>query len=817
MSPSDAALQFSLSEDSFAFSISRSDTGEVLFDTTGSPLVFESQYVYLKTQLPQDPNIYGLGEHSDSLRFPTKDYHRVFWNAESPFIPREENLYSSHPVYFDHRGANGTHGVFLLNSNGMQINIDQTDDGDQFLEYNTLGGVLDFYFLAGPSPTEVSKQYAEVVGLPAMMPYWTFGFHQCKFGYRDVFELAEVVANYSKANIPLEVMWSDIDYMDYRKVFTTDPERYQLDLMRKLVDTIHEREQYFVMMLDPGIGQSDDYETYRRGREKDVFLKAEDGSDYRGVQWAGVVVWPDWLAPNTHEWWSNEISMFFDPETGIDIDGAWNDMNEASNFVPNITLDPELVARLSNNPPEPKYPPRADTGREIPGFPEEFQPRSRSRVRARESSAESDRANVKRLATRSAAGIQLESVATVYTRQESSGDMKGLPGRDLLNPGYKISNHRGELSDSTIFTNTSNLDGTTQYDTHNLYGATMATATYNSMLERRPGKRPFVLTRSSFAGSGNKVAHWFGDNKSQWDDYRVQIPQLLTFTAVHQMPMVGSDICGFNANTTETMCARWAMLGAFMPFYRNHAVDEASPQEFYQWESVAEAARKAIDARYRLLDYIYTAMHRASTTGEPIAYPLFYLYPSDENTFGIDMQYFYGDALMISPVIEDDADVVEFYMPDNIFYDFWTHEPIRGKGANITAKDQALTDIPIHIRGGKILPLRTESANTTTQLRKKNFSLVVAPGLDGKAEGSLYLDDGESVDVGDEKSDIRFTWDGQTLKSEGTYGFSTDLTIDHVTVLDGESAGEALTLEVSWRLDGPFENELPKKRSNRSD
>ena len=127
-----------------------------------------------------------------------------------------------------------------------------------------------------------------------------------------------------------------------------------------------------------------------------------------------------------------------------------------------------------------------------------------------------------------------------------------------------------------------------------------------------------------------------------------------------------------------------------------------------------------------------------------------------------------------------------------------------------------MTDIPIHIRGGKILPLRTESANTTTQLRKKNFSLVVAPGLDGKAEGSLYLDDGESVDVGDEKSDIRFTWDGQTLKSEGTYGFSTDLTIDHVTVLDGESAGEALTLEVSWRLDGPFENELPKKRSSRS-
>lgn len=134
-------------------------------------------------------------------------------------------------MYLDHRGASGSHGVFLLNSNGMDINIDQTDSGDQFLEYNIIGGVLDFSFLAGPSPSEVSRQYAEVVGLPAMMSYWTFGFHQCKYGYWDVNYAAEVVANYSTANIPLETLWSDIDYMDLRQVFTTDPERFPLHKM----------------------------------------------------------------------------------------------------------------------------------------------------------------------------------------------------------------------------------------------------------------------------------------------------------------------------------------------------------------------------------------------------------------------------------------------------------------------------------------------------------------------------------------------------------------------------------------------------------
>lgn len=125
------------------------------------------------------------------------------WNRDAYGTPTGTNLYGSHPVYFDHRGENGTHGVFLASSQGMDIKID--DSEGQYLEYNTLGGVFDFYFLAGPGPKEVAAQYSALSGLPAMMPYWGFGSHQCKYGYRDVWEVAEVVANYSAADIPLEV------------------------------------------------------------------------------------------------------------------------------------------------------------------------------------------------------------------------------------------------------------------------------------------------------------------------------------------------------------------------------------------------------------------------------------------------------------------------------------------------------------------------------------------------------------------------------------------------------------------------------------
>lgn len=183
-------IVFSYEASPFSFSISRRSSGEKLFDTTGTALVFETQYLRLKTALPANPNIYGLGEHTDSFRLPNVNYTRTLWSRDSYGIPQNSNLYGNHPIYFDHR-TSGTHGVFLLNSNGMDIKL-TTIGGKSSLEYNVIGGVLDFYFFAGPDPVAVAQQYAEVAGLPAMMPYWAFGFHQCRYGYRDWIDIAEV-------------------------------------------------------------------------------------------------------------------------------------------------------------------------------------------------------------------------------------------------------------------------------------------------------------------------------------------------------------------------------------------------------------------------------------------------------------------------------------------------------------------------------------------------------------------------------------------------------------------------------------------------
>lgn len=93
-----------------------------------------------------------------------------------------------------------SHGVYLRNSNGMDIVLEANS-----LTYRTIGGVLDFYFFLGPSPEGVVQQYQEVIGRPHMPPYWALGFHNCRYGYHNVATLEAVVANYSSAKVNMDM------------------------------------------------------------------------------------------------------------------------------------------------------------------------------------------------------------------------------------------------------------------------------------------------------------------------------------------------------------------------------------------------------------------------------------------------------------------------------------------------------------------------------------------------------------------------------------------------------------------------------------
>ncbi|KAI0657124.1 alpha-glucosidase [Cubamyces menziesii] len=744
VSPHSASIRFNYTTSPFSFSVYRASTHEVLFSTASHPIIFEPQYLRVKTDLPANANIYGLGEHTDTFRSPTNNYTRTMWSRDAYGVPTGTNLYGNHPIYYEHR-TSGTHGVFLVNSNGMDIKINDTEGSGTSLEYNVIGGVLDFYFLSGSEtdPTEVARQYAEVVGVPAEVPYWSFGLHQCRFGYQNFVDVANVITNYSAASIPLETMWTDIDYMYKRRIFTVDPDYFPLSRMREIVDYLHTHNQHFVLMTDPAVaylpGQG--YGPFDRGTSADIWLKAANGSSpFLGAVWPGVTVFPDWFNAKTQDYWTNEFKMFYSPDTGLDIDGAWIDMNEPSSFCNYPCTDPFEQAREQDLPPaRTTLPPDPNT----PIF----------------------------------------GNAALSKRVDHSHD-------DVQNPPYAIANFAGSgaLSDKTAYTDALHANGLIEYDTHNLYGTMMSTATHNAMLARRPGQRTLVITRSTFAGAGTRVGKWLGDNFSQWDHLRQSISGILGMAGVYHVPMVGADICGYAENTTETLCARWAMVGAFYPFMRNHNADTSISQEFYRWPTVAQAARNALDIRYRLLDYIYTAFHQAHTDGTPVLNPLWYKFPKDANTFGIDTQFFFGDAILVSPVLEENATSVNAYFPDEAFYDFHDLSRTYVKGGGfVQLNDINLTTIPVAIKGGAVLPLRASGAMTTTELRKTDFEIVIAPALDGTASGALYFDDGVSITPAT-KTTVSFAFKHQTLTVKGTFGHPLGVNVARVRFLDVQSA-----------------------------
>src|SRR5579863_2263044 len=197
--------------------------------------------------------------------------------------------------------------------------------------------------------------------------------------------------------------------------------------------------------------------------------------------------------------------------------------------------------------------------------------------------------------------------------------------------------------------------------------------------------------------------------------------------------------------------------------------------------------------RYRLLDYFYTAFHKASVDGSPILNPLWFKYPTDTSTFDIDLQYLFGDSILVSPVTEENATTVKIYLPKDKFYDLATLKPVEGTGQHVTLTDVNFTTIPLHIRGGAVLPLRAAGAMTTTELRATDFEFVVAPGADGGASGALYVDDGVSI-VPERTTSVEMAFAEGKLCVDGSFVFEVGVKVARVIFLGVERAPSVVTI-----------------------
>ncbi|XP_058397317.1 neutral alpha-glucosidase C isoform X4 [Diceros bicornis minor] len=246
---------------------------------------------------------------------------------------------------------------------------------------------------------------------------------------------------------------------------------------------------------------------------------------------------------------------------------------------------------------------------------------------------------------------------------------------------------------------------------HNIYGFYQQMATAEGLIQRSKGKeRPFVLTRSFFAGS-QKYA----------------------------------DVGGFIGNPEAELLVRWYQAGAYQPFFRGHATMDTKRREPWLFgEEHTRLIREAIRERYVLLPYWYSLFYRAHVASEPVMRPLWVEFPDALETFGVEDEYMLGSALLVHPVTEAKATMVDVFLPgsNEVWYDSKTFA--HWEGACTVKIPVGLDTIPVFQRGGSVVPIKTTIGKSTGCMSDSPYGLRVALSTKGSAVGEFYLDDGHS-------------------------------------------------------------------------
>jgi alpha-glucosidase len=587
--------------------------------------------LFLDKMMPAQECYFGFGQRTGRL---DRRHRRLTnWTVDrsSPGHCRgNDNLYQAHPVFLALRPGLAW-GLFLHST--WYSAFDVGAENKDVLTLFTLGGELDYYLFAGPTPAAVVEQLTRLTGRPALPPLWALGYHQSRWSYGSREEVEDIVRGFRERGIPLDAIHIDIDYMRDFRVFTWDPERFPDPAA--MIARLHAQGVRVVPIVDPGVKCDLDagYSPADDGLARDCFIRGPDGENFTGYVWPGESLFPDFCRAAVRHWWGDWHSGLL--ECGAD--GIWCDMNE-----------PAIVDRPF-----------------------------------------------------------------------------GAPGvRDKPVPLASLQGEEPERAQHA--------------EVHNLYALLMARATREGLVRLRPGRRPWVLTRSAFTGVQRYAATWMGDNSSWWEHMEMSLPQL-TSMGLCGSPHVGVDIGGFYHNAFGELFARWMELGTFYPFMRCHTREGSRAQEPWSFGPAVESvAKAAIELRYRLLPHIYTLAHLAERTGAPMLRPLLYEFPDREELYHLEDQVMLGPQLMIAPATAPGVRRRLVELPEGTWYDFRTGTRLAAGPLVCPAPPG---EPPLFLRAGSILTLGNPRASTAEPLTE--LTVAVYPGRQG--EWTLIEDDGDSI------------------------------------------------------------------------
>ena len=675
---------------------------------------------------PKESHISGYGERNFKYFLSNEGAPITLssWNTDN-LTPWKDPMYAVSPVVFVNNPLTSTHAVVMqMNSHAQQATVDPTTSR---IELYAVGGTVDLHVFVGGTALEAMAAYQKYIGPAEVPPYWSLGTHQCKYGYSTLQDLKDVVEGYAAANMPLQTLWNDIDYMDTFHIFTVDEARYSG--LKQFVDDLQRGGRRYVQIVDPGVAVNElNYSVYQRGEARDVFMK-RDGETLVGVVWPGWTTFPDFSHPNVSQWWQDEIERYY--TNTVKLDGMWTDMNEIASF-------------CGGSCPIKPGTPWTWSWRNMDWDAFEIDICQKNKCAAHNTS---------------------------LNHPEQRGSITPLPH------GHKLAYKTLDMEADTHLGK--------YYSTKTFYGNLENIATHKALLGLNPTMRPFIVTRSTFTGAGRVTFKWAGDNTATWGDesggLRASV-QGLHAANLAGVFMSGSDIPGFTGpNTTEELADRWYQLGAYYPFMRNHRDLDGNPQEPYRFSPRAQdAIREAIARRYRLMPHLFTSLMAGRLYGTPVVMHPSVVFSDQSEQYEETYAMMVGKSLLVVPAVDEGSDEARVRIPVGTWFELADTATSRVRsfvadGAASVLNVPRYSAIPAFQRAGTMIPMHNEAKLLVQDTQATGHALVFAltAATGGTASGELIVDTEGSAPLPEEGYSGVFSFVAQGGVTRGSIAVST--------------------------------------------
>ena len=280
---------------------------------------WQGERVICYRRLFEGERFIGLGEKTGNLDRRGAAY--VNWNTDAPnHTPESDPLYKTFPFFIGlHSGL--TYGLFLDNTHKSYFDFGASTD-DETSWFGADGGDLNYYFFGAQGVAKIIEDYTWLTGRMEMPPLWSLGYQQCRWSYMSADEVLNIAQTFRKKQIPADVVYCDIDYMDDFKIFTWNKKTFPKP--KQMLDKLKAMDFRLVTIVDPGIKVEEGYKEYDEGIEQDYFAKYPDGENYTGYVWPGRCHFPNFFREEVREWWGAAFTALTQPG----VEGFWNDMNE---------------------------------------------------------------------------------------------------------------------------------------------------------------------------------------------------------------------------------------------------------------------------------------------------------------------------------------------------------------------------------------------------------------------------------------------------------------------------------------------------------